>query len=289
MIKYFSRNILASFGGVGLVFILGFAQQGIAAPSAEWSTNIIDETLSPGEVKTIEISFTASKNFNNAQLQVTPSLADYIEVSPSNIGNVAAGEIIQFEVTLTSSTTALIDVIDGVIQIVRANARRISSPLPVVIEFTTEIEPISGVSLVAPEGWDVFTDHNQVAGELSLLLNSQASLNELINPDLVHVTHDIVVAVLPNPDQTSISDFAAFFDNGWFAHYPNSNSYSVLGYNALQVDDLGSDVGRAPAVVNFIELPDDRILIVMLPRYESELISGAIEIMNELISSLEID
>jgi hypothetical protein len=103
-----------------------------AQPVINWNPGSLNETLKAGESKTLSVSFVATANITNANLRVVPALESYVRVTPSNLGNITKGQLVEISLSIETDAMDLPQVVDGVIQLQDGDGKStFPKPLPV--------------------------------------------------------------------------------------------------------------------------------------------------------------
>jgi len=137
-----TRRILVA---LSLLAMLGLAALFAAPPAAaepaiRWNPNRVEETLQPGQTRTIGTSFTALADVPSAILRVSTSVTPYVSVQPSSIGPVSKGQTVTVTLTVSVPIDALPATTTGAVQLRIAEphgkkefGKTIARPLPVAV------------------------------------------------------------------------------------------------------------------------------------------------------------
>lgn len=87
---------------------------------AQWNPESVNETLQPGQTRTIPLSLTADKNFPSAVVVISPELLSYATVTPTTIGKTRKGASISLTLTLAVPIDALPVTATGTIALQKA-------------------------------------------------------------------------------------------------------------------------------------------------------------------------
>lgn len=110
-------------------------------PQISWIPEKIETSVFRGGVRTVDVSFTATRDIDQAELIFTPSLGNLVKTEPRTFSNIVAGErvVSQFLIIIPQDVKQKTFV--GVIQF-RINRKIIARPLSIVIDTieTAQIE-----------------------------------------------------------------------------------------------------------------------------------------------------
>jgi hypothetical protein len=106
-----------------------------AAPTIAWNPESIEETISPGESKTITVSFTSSKDVENAEIRIVPELEPYIQTQPASFSKISKGQTVNIDITISANQEAELGSFEGCVQIKAKykNKKTYAKPLPMVV------------------------------------------------------------------------------------------------------------------------------------------------------------
>lgn len=107
-----------------------------------------------------------------------------------------------------------------------------------------------------PDKWKQF--NGEVPGKVSLM--SPASLAD-IEAGSGMTPPDIMIWILPNPEEITLSEFVENYDAGWYKNYAVRHSTLVDGYDALILDDNTSEIPAAPSPIAFITAAGNIVLV----------------------------
>lgn len=148
-----------TFGVSALLLILAsifnLAQ---AAPSVHWSEDSISATLSRDGHAEIQLQLNAVVNLGDVYLWVTPEIEAYVDISPTMLSDVLAGDSNQIQIHLNAGADAPIGLFDGTIQVrekvsERKRGKVFARPLPIQL-LIQEPETIAGVDDDGNNVWD---------------------------------------------------------------------------------------------------------------------------------------
>lgn len=135
--KRFSAGIfsLVTITLITVTIILFFPSSVPAKPTIIWTPSSIEETVSPGESKTVTVNFTSSKDVNDVVVRVVPELEPFVQVEPASFSELEKGETVDFSITISAGQESELGTFDGTIQL-RSGIdpeKTFAKPLPVVV------------------------------------------------------------------------------------------------------------------------------------------------------------
>jgi hypothetical protein len=92
----------------------------IAQPSkltVNWMPTAVAEAISPGETKTLVVSFAASKNIGHLSVQVSPGLQPFVRAEPASVAHTRRGQRQDITLVLASPTDAAFGTFFGTIEL----------------------------------------------------------------------------------------------------------------------------------------------------------------------------
>lgn len=150
-------NLVSLIGISGLILLVSsFPAQ--ATPPVHWSQSAVNASISRGGHTEIIVSLNAVKAIGNVDIRIVPEIDLYVDVSPSMLSNVKAGDTIPIRISIQADTAAPLGLFDGTIQVREKVTRRgkgkvLARPLPVHVLIREE----EGVASVDADGngvWD---------------------------------------------------------------------------------------------------------------------------------------
>lgn len=170
---------------IGAVFVLLFSTPAPAhdKPRAQWNPASVNETIQPGQTRTIPVTLTADKNLPNTVVQISPEIASYVSVSPTTIGKTRKGTTVSLTLTVSIPIDALPTTMSGVIELQKVRQeharddqedgqerdgkeeqeKKIGAPLPVSLNVVWAEASYGHVSLTYPPNLDVVNKVDHIA------------------------------------------------------------------------------------------------------------------------------
>jgi hypothetical protein len=118
-------------------------ETGGSSASVSWSPKRVPVSLKPNEATTRVVKLTANSKIGLASIKVTPALARYVTVKPTEIRNLAKGRSLNVTITFALPIDASKKMIEGAIQVRTSTSKAkgattnstklVPSPLPVSI------------------------------------------------------------------------------------------------------------------------------------------------------------
>lgn len=224
-----------------------------------WSPAHAAVTLGPGETKTVQVTTTISGSHPELTADVAPALKPYLSVSPTSIPASKKNQTVTFNLTASIPADALPTTLDGTIHL-RYGKATSSKPLPIFID----VENIG----------ELFINSESVAfakpAQWIIQYESDGSQANLYSPDDIQDLNDsggsfaaptITVSVLPNSDDTALSEFAALYDESWYTSYAHQEIITIAGRSAIIYDDSSATLRHSPNFAAFILLPSSVALV----------------------------
>jgi len=84
-----------------------------------WTPTSTEAIVSPGETKTVSVSFVSSKNIRRASVQVSPELATFVHTAPLSFERIRTGEQQTLTLIVAPSASSTLGTIVGSIQLQR--------------------------------------------------------------------------------------------------------------------------------------------------------------------------
>jgi hypothetical protein len=282
-----SKKLIIALG-VGVLVLGGFfiTSQASAAPTIQWTPGKVTETILAGESKTIPVSFTASKTITNAILRVVPKLEPFVRVTPLSFGNIAKGETVSVDITISAPLDSLPGMLDGTIQLKDGGKSTSTHAKPLPVTLAIEWSKISSDA----GGYEIaYSPEFQISGasdgqNLGFLSPSTILARE---SNAIEAFDDISLVVVENPGALAISEFAKGYDDGWYESYKSREEVVIASRNAIRYNDIGTVPGRAPMIAVFVD-GSSRIFILTINRYESPESTALISIFDQMISSFVV-
>lgn len=111
-----------------------------AQPVITWTPESVSEIIVTGEAKTISVSFTAAQNLGAVDIRVTPELTPYVSTNPTLFQNIAAGQAVNLDITISAPADASPQSVEGTIQIRNAGRppRNFARPLAVTVTISAQ-------------------------------------------------------------------------------------------------------------------------------------------------------
>jgi hypothetical protein len=196
----------------GVVAVLASAPPGLTWNQASPSPTVV----AGGATSTTTISFTATGKLPNAVVQLSPSFAGLVSVSPTNLGTVFQGQTVTLTLTSSAPASSTPAVVQGSVQIQKQQNPPLvvyGSPLQVNLNVTWPTLSNQGATVTYPPTWILDQQTLSLGGPISLrnfaqfahggvrpnrgaemdvnrLPMPQGSLNTFISADLAGATID---------------------------------------------------------------------------------------------------
>lgn len=106
----------------GAAFVLLFSAPAPAhdKPKVQWTPASVNETIQPGQTKTIPVVLTPDKNLPDTFVYVSPGIASFVSVSPTSIGKTRKGTNVSLTLTVSVPIDALPATTTGIIELQKA-------------------------------------------------------------------------------------------------------------------------------------------------------------------------
>lgn len=163
---------------IASVILLFLAIGGMAAlsasttPGLNWNQQSPAPTVIAGSAPTTTtISFTATGKLPDAVVQLSPSLAGLVSVSPTNLGTVYQGQTVTLTLTASAPATSTPAVVQGSIQIQKQQNPPLQiygSPLQVNFNVTWPTLSGQGSTVTYPPTWALDQQSLSLGGPISL-------------------------------------------------------------------------------------------------------------------------
>jgi len=124
--------LLALVSAVALLAAVSPQPSSLSTPSLEsaaplpagpamitWTPTSTEAIVSPGETKTLSVSFVSSKNIRRASLQISPELAALVHTDPMSFERIRKGEQNTLTLIVAPSASSTLGTITGSIQLLR--------------------------------------------------------------------------------------------------------------------------------------------------------------------------
>ena len=135
--KLIMKKYLLKIELIGLSLLMAF--NCFANPYIAWNPHQFGVEHAQGVNIEHQISFTPSKDVDDVYLWVTPSLSEYLSVSPTEIGDIRKGQPVSITVTVTIAPSTEVGIYDGVIQLHTSTRNGVlARPLPIEITVTED-------------------------------------------------------------------------------------------------------------------------------------------------------
>ncbi|MGB7291049.1 MAG: hypothetical protein WBD99_02610 [Thermodesulfobacteriota bacterium] len=230
--------------------------QASPGPTISWTQSKITETISPGDSKSVEVSFVADKNLENVSVLVVAELRPYVEVSPSIVSYVNAGVPYAINIIFTAPVKAELETFDGIfdgtIQI--RNKKIYAKPLPVTLSiWQSFVNQDGGYAILAPPDWQVITRTSEDTS--TILIPPDRSPD----PDLEYIG-DIIIDKFPNTDNLSLTEF--YQAPGTINLFEASMAHTSFQLNGFDAVRFESALGHIPSTVVAVNLGECVIEII---------------------------
>lgn len=136
----------ALVGGVAVrpVTVLGAASSG--QPVIAWSESALDLSAEPGTVTSADVAFQSRLALTDVTVDAFGEIADFLDLSPSSFGSLAAGQSAQLEVSVLVPMGTALGTYTGALRVFRHGAP-IARPLGVAITVSARYLYIAGGEL----------------------------------------------------------------------------------------------------------------------------------------------
>ena len=228
-----------------------------------WTPVALNEVGVAGTVKNVSVSFTASEDLSNALVWVAPELQPYLQVAPTQLGNISKGQIVELTVTITTPASASPELVNGTIHLRNDKGSKptIAKPLPVSLnlEWPTFQGSIGAVRLRYPATF-VLEEHLPVAGFQSLSF-SDPSTRQGFTVEISNM----------NPVTGSIEEWANQqewpFADDWREHFvlttissmpalQDPTTGSAIVKSNQRIVDVKNGIGQDPVLINIAEFQE---------------------------------
>lgn len=246
-IKFLPVVVLAIIIGVIIFFLNQPSPKAATDAKIKWNPVNITNIISPGGSKSVEVSFVATKDLNNVKVFVVPELQPFVQVSPSSFSHVSAGTVTSLTIMFSAPSDAKPGAFNGTIHIISMgkNARTYEKPLPIILNIWNRSEiKINNliVEFAYPPGWNL--SRHGFGTFIYNPINSQPG-DELTPPD-------ITIQVLENELCLPLRDYIVEYKEGWYSLYHNISEVTILGHQAILVNDLEAFTPKTPIIAAFI-------------------------------------
>jgi hypothetical protein len=124
-----------------------------------WSQNAVTAIATPGARTEITVSLTAAQALGNVALRIVPEIDPYVDVTPTVLANVRAGDTYTIRISVAPAANAPLGLFDGTIQVREQVARRglgrvYPRPLPVSVLIRGQDDEVAGTDADGNEVWD---------------------------------------------------------------------------------------------------------------------------------------
>jgi len=189
-------------------------------PIINWNPTNITDIISPGESKSVEVTFVSTKDLKNVEVFVVPKLQPYVQVSPSSFSHVRAGIVTPLTIMFSASSNAELGTFDGTIHTksTEKNGSTYVKPLHVILNIWNRFEIKMNdftVAIAYPPGWEL--SRHGFGAFIYNPIYSQPS-NELAPPD-------ITIQVLENKLCLPLRDYIVEYKEGWYSFHQNSRHH----------------------------------------------------------------
>lgn len=130
-------------------------QGGSQEPKITWSKAQLEATLSPGQSKSFDLTFTSNLQLKNIVIEPVPELAPFLTVQPSSFIAVPAGSPQSVHVTFLIPRGASLGIYEGTLH-VRSGSQTFSQTLKIAVRVGVVYQDQTlGITLLYPPEWDV--------------------------------------------------------------------------------------------------------------------------------------
>jgi hypothetical protein len=129
-----------------------------SAPKVHWTPDTVNAIVEPGGHTEVEVSLNAVKDLGNVVLRIVPELDPFVDVTPSTLNNVKAGDMVTVHITIQAAASTPVGLFDGTIQVRQKTSKPgkgkvLARPLPIQVLIRRE-EGIAGVDADGNGVWD---------------------------------------------------------------------------------------------------------------------------------------
>ena len=216
-------------------------------PTISWNPTKINETLSPGELKSVNVSFVSSQDLNNVDVVIVPELQPYVEVSPDSFTHVNTGAQYSINLMINAPAAAVSEILDGIIvgslQIKNTtkNRRTYARPIPIILNFWKSFTNQEGeYSILVPPDWQVRT--STAEADFTILIPP----GRLPNPEREYFA-DLVIDSIQNPANLSFIEFYESPDRPNL--FQDAQNYTFLQLNGFEAVLFEGVLGLVPRTI----------------------------------------
>jgi hypothetical protein len=111
-----------------------------AVPTISWTPSSVFEVVGQGQIKTVQVSFTASEDMSGVVVQVVPELQPFVQVTPQAIATISSGQPVTLSLQVSAPPTSLPGPFEGTIRLIAGADRKgtLAQPLPATIRVVLE-------------------------------------------------------------------------------------------------------------------------------------------------------
>lgn len=256
--KIFGSLVFAFFLTATASFLL-YSPSLLAEPKITWEPKSLHNKVQLGSSSTTIVEFIPESDASNVVVNVVPELSPYVQVSPSSFSSLKKGNVYALNIKINIPSNATIEAVEGTIQL-KQGKRTIAKPLPIALTISAVKASVQLGNLLVeynlPDKWKQF--NGEIPGKVSLM--SPASLAD-IEAGSGMTPSDMVIWILPNPEEMTLSEFVDNYDAGWYKNYAVRRSTLVDGYDALVLDDNTSEIPSAPSPIAFIAVAGNIVVV----------------------------
>jgi hypothetical protein len=138
-----------------------------ATPPVAWTPASLTDQVATGQTKKVTVTFTSSEAASNVTVRVVPALSPFVQVSPSLLPDVQAGQSVPLTLALSAAGAAPLGTFDGTIQLRDSGGGVLAKPFPVTLTICRCITAKS-VSITYPAGWQLHSTVLDLGGPIAL-------------------------------------------------------------------------------------------------------------------------
>lgn len=103
---------------IGIVAAAVLGLSGFSSPTIMWQPESIDTEVFQGGIRTIDVTLTSARDIENVSFRATPSIEEFVKISPLSIDHIEAGDPQTLQVTINVPSGTLPRTFGGVVQVI---------------------------------------------------------------------------------------------------------------------------------------------------------------------------
>jgi hypothetical protein len=256
----------SSYAGtiIGFFFLISTQYCAHSSPDITWAPARISETISPLEEKSLNVSFTSSKEISDVVVSIVPELQPYIKAEPSAFSSISAGVPRSLTLKLSAPASAMLDIIEGEIRLTSTSSlgSSLAKSLPVVLQIGKKFT-YGNFSVLYPTFGKPSEEHVRTDGDNTVVDIKIASLSG------GEAVSQFGFILYQNPSKLDLMDWfrqnvdlsGELSSGGAFSMQPLSNGMSVLVPTGVVPDNHLDPYGP---IADFYAISPGRDVIVIL-------------------------